>query len=544
MLDPYNLQESTGNLADRRARSRQKLRSVAYVDLGPSNGGLVLNLSEGGLAFSSALRLIASELPALSFKLPGVSEVIEAHARIVWMSESRKEAGVQFEGLLEGNARKISDWILGEQERNAKLQEAALSLATSPSPGSELVVPEAENAAPRSLTSQSVTLEAGRSSSSNLDKSAPSSSSSELIAPEPTLAVNHRRALSVAVFVGIAFLAFIAGLRIDHRLQPSSKPVNQPSRLQANNDDNPGTKATQKTERERTINDAPLIQPDGHADDGERPDEPTAEPDAQQSPSDSSLRKADLELTSSKQVSVAADRVTTKPGPDKRNPIPKLNQPSSAIGESPKTEHPSVSSSVAHVRRSQSQDAPRSASPLTGNARRLQEEAAAEKALEAAQASPGLSPPSTPGPDGTTSASPLDRDGGATTPAAKAAAPPSGSVEIHAPSSPSARILPEERSQALAEGRLQKGQLMARVEPVYSSDALGQEIQGTVKAHVAINSEGEVEAVDATGPPLLVEAVTAAIHQWRYKPTLLDGKAIPADEDVVVLFRLPTSGPQ
>ena len=39
-------------------RSRQKLRSVCYIDLGPDNGGLVLNVSESGLAFSCAMKLI------------------------------------------------------------------------------------------------------------------------------------------------------------------------------------------------------------------------------------------------------------------------------------------------------------------------------------------------------------------------------------------------------------------------------------------------------------------------------------------------------
>jgi hypothetical protein len=59
-----------------------------------------------------------------------------------------------------------------------------------------------------------------------------------------------------------------------------------------------------------------------------------------------------------------------------------------------------------------------------------------------------------------------------------------------------------------------------------------------VKAHVAINSDGTVGAVDATGPPPLVEAATAALREWRYKPTRLNGTAIPAEEDVVFIFRL------
>jgi hypothetical protein len=537
VLNSHNLQEVPGNWVDRRVRSRQKLRSVAYVDLGPSNGGLVLNLSEGGLAFSSALRLIATELPLLSFKLPGVSEAIEAQARIVWMSESRKEAGIQFERLLEDDARKISNWILGEQERNAQLREAALSPLAAPLLlEADLVAPETKDAAPPPLMNENVTRKLRRTAKSNPDKSALSHSNPEPIGPEPGPAVNHRRTLSVAVFVAIAFLASVAGLRIDHRLQPaSSKPVNQPWPLQAKNDTNPATDVAQ------TVSDASLVQANAPANGAERSAAHAAASDAHQLASDSSLHTADLELARNKQGGAAADHAAITSEPEKSNSVSKLNQSSSSIGEPQKAERRTVTSSTSRVTTSQSNDAPGSASLLSSDARRLLEEAAAEKALEQAYASGASSPPSTPGSVGTTITPLLDRDGGATTPAAAAPAPPSGSVEIHIPSAPSARIPPEERSQALSEGRLQTGQLISRVQPVYSPDALSQELQGAVRAHVAINSDGEVEAVDATGLPLLVEAVTAALHQWHYKPTLLDGKAIPADEDVVVLFRLSTS---
>lgn len=85
---------------------------------------------------------------------------------------------------------------------------------------------------------------------------------------------------------------------------------------------------------------------------------------------------------------------------------------------------------------------------------------------------------------------------------------------------------------------MQLGELVSRARPEYPTEALSQGVQGTVKAHVAITSEGTVDAVDATGPPLLVEAVTAALRQWRYKPTRLNGTPIPADEDVIFIFRL------
>jgi hypothetical protein len=39
---------------ERRRFVRQRVRSLAYFDVGPDNGGLVLNLSENGLALQAA----------------------------------------------------------------------------------------------------------------------------------------------------------------------------------------------------------------------------------------------------------------------------------------------------------------------------------------------------------------------------------------------------------------------------------------------------------------------------------------------------------
>jgi protein TonB len=81
------------------------------------------------------------------------------------------------------------------------------------------------------------------------------------------------------------------------------------------------------------------------------------------------------------------------------------------------------------------------------------------------------------------------------------------------------------------------GQLVSRVEVVYPSEAIRQRIEGTVKLHAIIGRDGAMN-VAATGPPLLREAATSALRQWRYKPTVLGGQTIEAEEDIVVVFRL------
>jgi TonB family protein len=101
------------------------------------------------------------------------------------------------------------------------------------------------------------------------------------------------------------------------------------------------------------------------------------------------------------------------------------------------------------------------------------------------------------------------------------------------------RIPPEMKSQASGSGqKLQMGQLISRVQPNYPQEAIDQNIEGTVKAHAAIGPDGAVEGVETNGPPVLAEAAAAAIRQWRYRPTLLNGQAIGADEDIVFVFKL------
>ncbi len=97
-----------------RAHMRRKLSPMAYVELGQDNGGILLNLSEGGFAVQSALALTSREFPELRFQLPALQGWLTASGRIVWVSDSKKEAGIQFTEL-PGEARaEIQRWVSAE----------------------------------------------------------------------------------------------------------------------------------------------------------------------------------------------------------------------------------------------------------------------------------------------------------------------------------------------------------------------------------------------------------------------------------------------
>jgi TonB family protein len=79
-------------------------------------------------------------------------------------------------------------------------------------------------------------------------------------------------------------------------------------------------------------------------------------------------------------------------------------------------------------------------------------------------------------------------------------------------------------------GNVQQASLVHQVNPVPTSDAIKNHVQGTVQLHVVIGTEGNVRQVDIlSGPPDLAAAAADAVKQWRYKPTLLNGDPVEVD---------------
>jgi TonB family protein len=97
---------------DRRIYARRSVRSLAYIDLGSDNGGIVLNMSEGGLAVHSAITLSGVHLPHIRFQLPQSPEWVEARGEIAWTSETKMLAGILFIGLPDRARQQIRDWVV------------------------------------------------------------------------------------------------------------------------------------------------------------------------------------------------------------------------------------------------------------------------------------------------------------------------------------------------------------------------------------------------------------------------------------------------
>jgi hypothetical protein len=114
--------ESSSNLVESRASGpagiprssrrpyRQKIRSLAHINLDATNGAILRDLSEFGIAMQTVTPLTPDQQVQLRFDLPVPRVRIEAAGRIAW-TDSWGQAGVQFVDLPEPSQRLLKEWV-------------------------------------------------------------------------------------------------------------------------------------------------------------------------------------------------------------------------------------------------------------------------------------------------------------------------------------------------------------------------------------------------------------------------------------------------
>ena len=91
-------------------------------------------------------------------------------------------------------------------------------------------------------------------------------------------------------------------------------------------------------------------------------------------------------------------------------------------------------------------------------------------------------------------------------------------------------------------GRVQAPALVRRVNPIYPPLAKATHTQGTVVLDCIIDKHGNITQMRfVSGHPLLVPAAFAAVQQWKYQPTLLNGSPVAVEMHVTVTFLLGNS---
>jgi hypothetical protein len=89
---------------------RQKIRTLAHVSLDASQGAILRDVSEFGIALQTVVPLAADQQVHLRFELPAPRVRIEAVGRVAW-TDSWGQAGLQFVDLPPRSQRSLKEWM-------------------------------------------------------------------------------------------------------------------------------------------------------------------------------------------------------------------------------------------------------------------------------------------------------------------------------------------------------------------------------------------------------------------------------------------------
>ncbi|CAN5694122.1 hypothetical protein BH18ACI5_BH18ACI5_28210 [soil metagenome] len=88
-------------------------------------------------------------------------------------------------------------------------------------------------------------------------------------------------------------------------------------------------------------------------------------------------------------------------------------------------------------------------------------------------------------------------------------------------------------------GQIRNPEKTRHVSPIYPSIAVANRVEGEVRIEAIIGTDGRVQnAGIVKSIPLLDQAALAAVMQWRFTPTTLNGVAVPVIMTVTVNFTL------
>jgi periplasmic protein TonB len=511
--------------SERRLHARRRVKSLSYIELGQTNGGIVINMSEEGLQVQAAVALTGDRISRMRFQLPQSGDRIEVGGKVAWTSESQKEAGIQFIDLPEEERAKLREWVASEPPSigiHAVKPQAREKNSPPPEwpklqhPGRVLREPGAFDRP--ALRTQPLVAASSSLAFSPLPQR---SSKPEPALPAPPLLIlkpageaqteprrktafawmnlgTQRRtweiiAGAIAIVSAISFsIGWIVAWRsarnsavtfseTKDEVAPSeavksvaSPPANGIAPTPSNE-----AKKAPAPGHEAVIAPAPATKDSGRA--NSTTNSARAENKAPQNPAASAIQSR--VPPAAVNVAKPSAKINAAPSPPIAVMRPVLRPPVSPI--------------------------PTPVQPPIANA-----PTAAAVAKPNPEPAPAKKEPEIPA--------------------------PAGAVSISLPAFPSIRVPTELKAQSSKLGTsLRFGQLVAQVTPLYPEEIRRQHVEGIVKVHVIVGKDGSVRSATlVSGPAMLEPSAINAILQWKFAPTLFGGQAIEVEEVITVLFRL------
>lgn len=95
------------------------------------------------------------------------------------------------------------------------------------------------------------------------------------------------------------------------------------------------------------------------------------------------------------------------------------------------------------------------------------------------------------------------------------------------------------KTQRLVITHLEPAMLIQRIEPVYPPLPRQMRREGKVELRAIIATDGTIQSLEVVnGDPLFLQSALAAVRQWRYRPTVLNGQPVEIDTYITVVYTL------
>jgi TonB family protein len=534
---------------NRRGQARQPLSALAYLDIGTDNGGIVLNVSEDGLALQAVGPLDEKSDVNLRIQLPHSDKRIESVAKVVWLSASNRQAGLRFLSMSAEGRSQISKWIESQNAPGSADEE-------TPVVGGKNASGTAVRQAP-SLDSQR---EKWLSLMKEFEAQTAQQQASSVSALQMTAETHEAPASAAPSAALVRPRPEIVSRRFGERVKqdPPITPQTEPPAKWGPYTPKPGAAAKSNAgEAVDQLVPAAIASREAQVATSTIPGSAIVLPELI-SPAPAGGVDADATRNIMRRSAEAASRtralgqiavvalfalfallcfgIGTWVGrvANRHSQLQTKENSSSATTVAQRVPGPMVVDTTAASPKSAEIERKR---PERAPARLVAENRVHKAAASAEHAA------------STQSQQPVGRS---VAPAPREENPPPSSATPSASSSsPNMETAPvnyvtEAPSPRIVDGhvlrpsdRFNPCHLTYQVEPRYPLEAQQQGIQGTVKIHLVIATDGSVSSEQLiSGPPQLASAALEATKYWRYFPALLNGQPVQTQKDVEVPFRL------
>jgi periplasmic protein TonB len=86
---------------------------------------------------------------------------------------------------------------------------------------------------------------------------------------------------------------------------------------------------------------------------------------------------------------------------------------------------------------------------------------------------------------------------------------------------------------------VQAAMLIHRVQPNYPILSVQTRREGRVQLHAIIAADGSIQSLEViSGDPFFIQSALAAVREWRYRPTILNGQPVEVETVITVVYTL------